>query len=204
MIDLDIVTTPGVAMMVQHLRADAGVIATASHNPIQWNGLKFLNAKRRRPAARKMRSESNSFTPKTAPPGPGGESNSPTKNSETHSLHIKRVLDRVDVLGICSKRFKVVLDSVNGAGCVVTATMLQQTRLPASSPERARLTANFPMSRNRPRRISPACRRVKRQKAEPSASPRTPTPIAWRLSTRTAFTSAKNIRSRWPPSYVLC
>src|SRR5687768_2232611 len=44
-IDLDIVTTPGVAMMVQHLRADAGVIATASHNPIEWNGLKFLNSR---------------------------------------------------------------------------------------------------------------------------------------------------------------
>src|SRR5690242_20464304 len=43
-IDLDIVTTPGVAMMVQHLRADAALIATASHNPIQWNGIKYLNA----------------------------------------------------------------------------------------------------------------------------------------------------------------
>src|SRR3954470_16454301 len=42
-IDLDIVTTPGVAMMVRHLGADAGIVATASHNPIQWNGLKFLN-----------------------------------------------------------------------------------------------------------------------------------------------------------------
>jgi phosphomannomutase len=41
-------------------------------------------------------------------------------------VHIKRVLDRVDVLGISTKRFKVVLDSVNGAGCVVTATMLQK------------------------------------------------------------------------------
>src|SRR5881296_1645973 len=38
-IDLDIVTTPGVAMMVRHLDADAALIATASHNPIQWNGL---------------------------------------------------------------------------------------------------------------------------------------------------------------------
>src|SRR5436190_22344499 len=42
-IDLDIVTTPGVAMMVKHLIADAGVVITASHNPIEWNGLKFLN-----------------------------------------------------------------------------------------------------------------------------------------------------------------
>src|SRR6202034_415806 len=42
-VDLNIVTTPGVAMMVRHLNADAGVVATASHNPIEWNGLKFLN-----------------------------------------------------------------------------------------------------------------------------------------------------------------
>src|SRR5690349_1816134 len=42
-IELDIVTTPGVAMMVKHTGADAGVVVTASHNPIQWNGLKFLN-----------------------------------------------------------------------------------------------------------------------------------------------------------------
>src|SRR5204863_3411316 len=42
-IDLDVVTTPGTAMMTKHLAADAALIATASHNPIQWNGLKFLN-----------------------------------------------------------------------------------------------------------------------------------------------------------------
>ena len=34
------------------------------------------------------------------------------------------MLDHVDVLGISTKRFKVVLDSVNGAGCVATATLL--------------------------------------------------------------------------------
>jgi phosphomannomutase len=48
------------------------------------------------------------------------------KNTETHALHIKSVLDRVDVLGISTKRYKVVLDSVNGAGCVTSATMLSK------------------------------------------------------------------------------
>jgi phosphomannomutase len=46
------------------------------------------------------------------------------KNTQTHALHVKRVLDYVDVLGISSKRYKVVLDSVNGAGCVVTPMLL--------------------------------------------------------------------------------
>jgi phosphomannomutase len=50
----------------------------------------------------------------------------PLRNSETHALHLRRVLEHVDVLGISSKRFKVVLDSVNGAGCVATATLLNK------------------------------------------------------------------------------
>jgi phosphomannomutase len=39
---------------------------------------------------------------------------------------VKRILDRVDTLGISTKRYKVVLDSVNGAGCVATATLLNK------------------------------------------------------------------------------
>jgi phosphomannomutase len=50
----------------------------------------------------------------------------PKRNTETHALHVKKVLEYVDVLGIASKRFKVVVDSVNGAGCVTSATMLSK------------------------------------------------------------------------------
>ncbi len=50
----------------------------------------------------------------------------PSRNTETHALHVKRVLDYVDVLGISTKRYKVVLDSVNGAGCISAATMLSK------------------------------------------------------------------------------
>ncbi|HEV7298608.1 MAG TPA: phosphoglucosamine mutase [Tepidisphaeraceae bacterium] len=126
LIDLDIVTTPGVAMMCRHLNADAAIIATASHNPIEWNGLKFLNAEGiALPPAEAARLKQlyddgatdyvrvTSLVP-------------PARNTETHALHIKRVLERVDVLGISTKRFKVVLDSVNGAGCVATATLLNK------------------------------------------------------------------------------
>jgi phosphomannomutase len=125
-IDLDIVTTPGVAMMVQHLSADGGVIATASHNPIQWNGLKFLNKQAVAPPPADALRIKQFYTEGRARWAIVDKLIAPKKNSETHAVHIKRVLDRVDVLGISTKRFKVVLDSVNGAGCVVTATMLQK------------------------------------------------------------------------------
>ena len=41
-VDLGIVTTPGVGVMIEHLQADGGVVLTASHNPIEYNGIKFL------------------------------------------------------------------------------------------------------------------------------------------------------------------
>ncbi len=44
-IDLDLATTPTVELAVVGEGADGGIILTASHNPIQWNALKLLNAK---------------------------------------------------------------------------------------------------------------------------------------------------------------
>lgn len=43
--DLDYSTTPTVEVLVPYLQAGAGIIFTASHNPGQWNALKFLNEK---------------------------------------------------------------------------------------------------------------------------------------------------------------
>lgn len=126
LIDLDIVTTPGVAMMCKHLGADAAIVATASHNPIQWNGLKFLNAHGI------ALPPSDAAKLKQLYDDNAGETVrvqslvTPSRNGETHALHVKRVLEHVDVLGVSTKRFKVVLDSVNGAGCVATATMVNK------------------------------------------------------------------------------
>lgn len=126
LIDLDVVTTPGVAMMVKHLGADGAMIATASHNPIQWNGLKLLNREavalppEHANAVKKLYEEGAADYARVEALVP------PVKNNETHALHVKKVLERVDVLGISTKRYKVVLDSVNGAGCVATATLLSK------------------------------------------------------------------------------
>ena len=43
-IDLGLSTTPTVEMAVIQHKADGGIILTASHNPMQWNALKLLNA----------------------------------------------------------------------------------------------------------------------------------------------------------------
>ncbi len=41
-IDVGILPTPAIQHAVRHFHADGGVIITASHNPSEWNGFKFL------------------------------------------------------------------------------------------------------------------------------------------------------------------
>src|SRR5437867_4894512 len=41
-IDVGLVTTPTVQLAVEHHRAAGGIVLTASHNPIEWNALKFV------------------------------------------------------------------------------------------------------------------------------------------------------------------
>ena len=43
-IDLGLSTTPTVEVAVTDMNADGGIILTASHNPVQWNALKLLDA----------------------------------------------------------------------------------------------------------------------------------------------------------------
>ena len=43
-VDLGVITTPGVAFMVRKLGTEAGVVISASHNPVDENGIKFFNA----------------------------------------------------------------------------------------------------------------------------------------------------------------
>ncbi len=123
-VDVGVATTPSVALFGRFLKADAAIVITASHNPIQWNGIKFL------------RHDGIAFPPAQAaaikgiyfgkPWGLAGidQIGALSEDSRVHAHHVQVVLGLFDVRGIAEKRFRVVLDSVNGAGCVGTPMLL--------------------------------------------------------------------------------
>lgn len=41
---LGVIPTPAVAYLVRYFKADAGVVISASHNPFEYNGIKFFNS----------------------------------------------------------------------------------------------------------------------------------------------------------------
>lgn len=125
-VDLDIVTTPTVALMVRELGADAGVVATASHNPAPWNGLKFLRHDGIAPPPADAAAIRELFERRATAHVPVERLCPVTHDGGAHARHVGKVLELVDVLGISARRYKVVLDSVCGAGAVPTSMLLHR------------------------------------------------------------------------------
>lgn len=115
-IDLGIVTTPGAALMTTKLGAHGAVVITASHNPSQWNGLKFLGPDGLGVSAEDMANIGAKFRDQSFDPGKAEKKGQMCQDESTHEIHSGEVLGRADVEAVSKKKFRVVLDSVNGAG----------------------------------------------------------------------------------------
>ena len=146
-IDLGIVSTPGVGVMVRELACVGGVVITASHNPIAYNGIKLLLGNGVAPPAPEAGKIKRCFLEKNLSLADSTHCGRVTCSDRTDATHIDKVLAIVDKDVIAAKEFKVVLDSVNGAGgrvtkkllaefgCEVTAINAEPTGLFAHGPE---------------------------------------------------------------------
>lgn len=125
-IDLGVVTTPSVAVMISKHRAAGGMVITASHNPIEWNGLKCLNSDGVAPPSGMANEILRRFRERDFIYAPVTQAATITSDASTHEEHVARVLACIDPKPIRRARFKVVLDSVNGAGCVAGRMLLEE------------------------------------------------------------------------------
>jgi phosphomannomutase len=112
--------------MVRELQCNGGVIITASHNPIQYNGIKLLLGNGVAPPAEEAEQIRQYFFDKHFALVDSLSHGKITSNEQTDATHIDKVLTIVDEEAIAAKKFKVVLDSVNGAGGRVTKKMLAE------------------------------------------------------------------------------
>ncbi len=115
-IDVGVVTTPGVALQVRELGAAGGVVITASHNPAEWNGIKLLTADGCAPAAETAERIFARYRDRDFLHVFGKDVGTIRTDGSTHERHVGKVLGVVDGPVIRARRFRVVLDSVSGAG----------------------------------------------------------------------------------------
>ena len=117
-VDCGLATTPTVELMVEQLKACGGIIITASHNPIEWNALKFLNNKGMffgPNEVKELFAKADAFGKKEG-------------FSDGDSMHVKATLALpfVDVQKIKERKFKVAVDAVNGAGSFALPKLLAE------------------------------------------------------------------------------
>ena len=127
-IDTDFSTTPTVEMAVVALKADGGIILTASHNPKEWNALKLLNNKGE---------FINSAEGETILEIAAQENfefvtvenlGKISINENTLSDHIEKILAHkaVDVAAITEADFSIVVDVVNSTGAIAVPALLEK------------------------------------------------------------------------------
>ncbi len=127
-VNIGLATTPTTELAVTMEHACGGIIITASHNPRQWNALKFLN-------------EKGEFLPPAEASEVVRKANSSdfvfadvdslgcyTENFSYDQRHIALVkdLELVDVEAIRRAHFTVAIDTVNSVGGIIIPKLLGQ------------------------------------------------------------------------------
>lgn len=125
-IDLGIVPTPTVLLNVKKHSAQGGISITASHNPPQWNAMKFIDGDGMFLHPDKAFSFLNSLEEEIKWKD-WQNIGSVAEDTDAINYHIERILaiPWLNVEQIRSRKFKVVLDSVNGAGGLASPLLLK-------------------------------------------------------------------------------
>jgi phosphomannomutase len=125
-VDLGMVPTPTAQLAVELGRLDGGIVVTASHNPVEWNALKFIAA-----GGRFLnRTEAETFFALVdggGPAAPASRVGERRRDGEAVRRHLDRVLGLpwLDLAGVRSRRFRVALDCVRGAGATIMPALLE-------------------------------------------------------------------------------
>ncbi|MBS1537803.1 MAG: phosphoglucosamine mutase [Bacteroidetes bacterium] len=127
---LGIVPTPTVQLIVEHTpNAVGGISITASHNPAEWNGMKFMGSdgvfldEEENQAFWKI-ADSNGFT------NLNNQNGEILYRADAIEQHIKRLLElplfsEETLTKIRSKKYKIVVDAVNASGSIAVPKLLE-------------------------------------------------------------------------------
>lgn len=165
-IDTGLSTTPTVEVAVTDKGADAGIILTASHNPMQWNALKFLNAKGEFISASEGRRVLELAAEEDFRFAEVEKLGHHTVDSTTIDRHIEKVLalDLVDVEAIRKAKLKVAYDAVCSTGGLVLTKLLNALGVQQVVALNAEPTGRFPHNPEPlPENISQICEKVVKQ-----------------------------------------
>lgn len=125
-INLGVVPTPTALFYVRKNKVDGGIIVTASHNPGEWNGLKFVERDGTFLNEARLERFFDIYYKKEFRKVSWDVIKNITVDPTAADSHIDAVLKHLDVKAIRKRHFKVGVDYVNGTGCVITPRFLSE------------------------------------------------------------------------------
>lgn len=122
---LGVIPTPAVAYLTRHYKADAGVVISASHNPFEFNGIKFFDSNGYKlPDATEDKIEElirNGMNDIEFPTGAGVGRKSVAENTLRDYVDFLKSTINCDLSG-----YKIALDCANGASYQVAPMLFRE------------------------------------------------------------------------------
>ena len=127
-IDLGLSTTPTVEIAVPEAGAAAGIIITASHNPMQWNALKFVNEKGEFISKQDGQDVLDLIDSGKIQYAAIEDMGHYCKDNTYIDKHIDKILrlDLVNRTAIRNRKFKIVVDCINSTGAISIPPLLKK------------------------------------------------------------------------------
>jgi phosphomannomutase len=125
-IDVGLAPTPTIQLAVEAHHAAGGLAITASHNPVEWNALKFIGPTGlflEAAQAAAMRAIAEGTIPRATWDQLGAVE--PDEEAVTRHLDAVLALPYLDLDAIRRRRFRVALDCCHGAGATIMPALLE-------------------------------------------------------------------------------
>ncbi|MEO5509059.1 MAG: phosphoglucosamine mutase [Longimicrobiales bacterium] len=125
-IDIGLAPTPTALYAIRHHQAAGGIVVTASHNPVEWNALKFASSVGMFLDAEESPAMRAYVNDKPIHRATWDALGTVTTDENAVERHLRAVLGVpfLDIEGLRARRFKVALDCIRGAGTVLLPRLL--------------------------------------------------------------------------------
>ena len=124
-LDIGMCPVPTVQLLVRRHRALGGIAITASHNPAEWNALKFVGSDGLFLNSGRAREMLDIYHQGEYTKVGGSEMREVEEVSGATDLHVQAIVDSLGPLPQRDRKLRVVLDACNGAGSLVGPKLLE-------------------------------------------------------------------------------
>lgn len=124
-VDIGMCPVPTIQLLVRHHRAQGGIAITASHNPAEWNALKFIGRGGFFLNSGQARELLDIYHQGEYSRVGGAEMREVIEESGATDLHIQTIIDGLGRLPTPKKKLRVVIDACNGAGSLAGPKLLE-------------------------------------------------------------------------------